>query len=365
MLNLRSSHSASATSCTLRESVRSWVRNRFLASCWVSVEPPCDTPRRRMLATDGAGDADRVDAVVRIEAPVLDRDERLRHVARQVLERHRGAAHVAAGGEQMALQIDDLDRRRALGDFERLDRRQMGADPHHAADRGDDQPEADDRAPIGDASDGPSPAAATLAAAALASWGACRRSMAWRGAAQPVPPVRTPGAGSGATSNTGSRRSWNALWPSALPCPSARPPSAPATPRAESGPQLGGRFKGPLSRCRQRPVISSAIVASCRSSGGDGGISKSGFFVHHAQVPGNPVGTNDFGGTTCARLHFWLHCSSLQRFRHVHRRRSKSRPGGCDREQQHRQIPARRHVSVLGNGQAGGRPQGEEAKMKQ
>ena len=191
MLNLRSSQSASATSCTLRESVRSWVRNRFLASCWVSVEPPCDTPRCRMLATERAGDADRIDAVMRIEAPVLDRDECLRHVARQVLERHRGAAHVAAGGEQVALQIDDLDRGRALGDFERLDRRQMGADPHRAADDGDDQPEADDRAPIGHPSDGPSPAAAPppplrlrrlrLALAAVAAWhGGARRVRGWR-----------------------------------------------------------------------------------------------------------------------------------------------------------------------------------------
>ena len=110
-------------------SVRSCVRNRFLASCWVSVEPPCDTPRRSDVGDDGAGDADRVDAVVRIEAAVLDRDEGLRHVARQVLQRHGGAAHVAARGQRLALQIDDLDRRRALGDFERLDRRQMRADP--------------------------------------------------------------------------------------------------------------------------------------------------------------------------------------------------------------------------------------------
>src|SRR6266478_7851794 len=50
LLNLRSSQSASTSSCILRQSVRSWVRNRFLASCWVMVEPPCETPRRSTLA---------------------------------------------------------------------------------------------------------------------------------------------------------------------------------------------------------------------------------------------------------------------------------------------------------------------------
>ena len=101
--------------------------------------------------------------MVRIEAAVLDRHERLRHVARQILQRHRGAAHVAAGGERMALHVDDLDRGRTLGDFERLDRRQVGAHPHGAADDGDHQPEADHRSPIGDPPDAPPAATAALA----------------------------------------------------------------------------------------------------------------------------------------------------------------------------------------------------------
>ena len=50
---LRSSHSASSTSCSLRWNVRSCVRNRFFASCWVRVDPPCDTPRCRMLVDGG------------------------------------------------------------------------------------------------------------------------------------------------------------------------------------------------------------------------------------------------------------------------------------------------------------------------
>ena len=105
-----------------------------MASCWVMVEPPCDDAAAQDVGDERARDADRIDAVMRIEAPILDGDEGLRHVARQVLQRHRGAAHVAARREQPALQIDDLDRGRPLGDFQRLDRRQMRADPDHAAD---------------------------------------------------------------------------------------------------------------------------------------------------------------------------------------------------------------------------------------
>ena len=37
------------TSSILRETVRSGVRNKFFASCWVSVEPPSRTPRAAML----------------------------------------------------------------------------------------------------------------------------------------------------------------------------------------------------------------------------------------------------------------------------------------------------------------------------
>ncbi len=51
MENFISSHTASISSCTLRRNVWSGVRNRFFASCWVMVEPPCTTRPARMLAT--------------------------------------------------------------------------------------------------------------------------------------------------------------------------------------------------------------------------------------------------------------------------------------------------------------------------
>ena len=77
------------------------------------------------VGVERARHADRVDAAMRIEAAVLDGDERLRHVARQFLERNRIAVVLAPRGEQPAVEVDDLDRRRTLGDFQRLDRRQI------------------------------------------------------------------------------------------------------------------------------------------------------------------------------------------------------------------------------------------------
>ena len=76
-----------------------------------------------------AHDPERIDAVVRIEAPILDGDECLGHIVRQFVQRHRRAAHVAASGERRAIGAEDQNRRRTLGDFERLDGRKMDADP--------------------------------------------------------------------------------------------------------------------------------------------------------------------------------------------------------------------------------------------
>ena len=51
-----------------------------------------------------AGDADRIDAVMRIEAAVLDGDERLRQIGRQILQRDIGAGHFAARGQHAAVE---------------------------------------------------------------------------------------------------------------------------------------------------------------------------------------------------------------------------------------------------------------------
>ena len=153
MLNLCSSQNASTTSCSLRDTVRSCVRNRFLASCWVMVEPPCEAPRRSTSAMPARMMPQRIDAVMGIEAAILDGDERLGHVVRQFAQRHRRAAHVAARRERRAVRAEDQDRGRALGNFERLDGRQMDADPNERADRGDDRPQRQHRAPIDQTAD--------------------------------------------------------------------------------------------------------------------------------------------------------------------------------------------------------------------
>jgi hypothetical protein len=65
----------------------------------------------------GAHEPEGIDAVMAEEAPVLDRDERLRQIGRKLLDRHISTAHLAARDERPSIGADDLDRRRALGDF--------------------------------------------------------------------------------------------------------------------------------------------------------------------------------------------------------------------------------------------------------
>ena len=113
-----------------------------------------------------AQDAERIDAIMRIEPAVLDGDEGLRQIGRQILQRYIGAGHFAAGRQHAAVEADDLDRRRTLRDFERLDRRQMRADPDQDADHRDHGPQAEHRAPIGQATEAAAGAAPGLALAA-------------------------------------------------------------------------------------------------------------------------------------------------------------------------------------------------------
>ncbi len=105
------------------------------------------------IGDERARDAVRIDAVMLVEAAILDGDESLRHVARQFLQRQHGAAAVAAGGKRAAMHVDDLDRGRPLGNFQRLDRRQMRAGPGNRADAADNQPERQHQAPINGAAD--------------------------------------------------------------------------------------------------------------------------------------------------------------------------------------------------------------------
>src|SRR5690606_8364741 len=75
-----------------------------------------------------AHDAARVEAAVLVEAPVLDRDERLRHVRRQVLERDLRSALLTQLLDQDSIVAEDLGRLRRLPDVDLGDRRAIVAD---------------------------------------------------------------------------------------------------------------------------------------------------------------------------------------------------------------------------------------------
>ncbi len=113
-----------------------------------------------------AEQADGIDAVVETKSPVLDGDEGVGQMGRHVLERQRGAAHFAAVREHAGVEAVDLDARRALGDFQGLDRRQVQADPGEHADDGEHRPDRQDRAPIDQAAEA-EPAALAASARGL------------------------------------------------------------------------------------------------------------------------------------------------------------------------------------------------------
>ena len=149
----------------------------------------------------------------------------------------------------------------------------MGADPDRAADRGDDQPEAGDGAPIGDAARGPAPAAAAFAAAGACACGVCRLG-GWTG-----------GRFSRRSAAERSRRTRarGVPCPSALPCPVPR--SAPAVSAGADFGRIygryGGRFKGPLSRRRRGREIPEP---RCISGTPGGGVDTSGSYFQPATI---------------------------------------------------------------------------------
>src|SRR6185503_14725190 len=100
------------------------------------------------VGDQGAADPERIDAAMLVEAPVLDGDEGFGNVGRQFLQGQRRAGKVAAAGQCTALEVDDLDRRRAFGNFQRLNRWQMSADPGNETGAADRNPKADDQRPI-------------------------------------------------------------------------------------------------------------------------------------------------------------------------------------------------------------------------
>jgi len=124
-----------------------------------------------------AQNAPGVDAVMRIEPPVFDGDEGLRQIGRQILQCDIGAGHFAARRQHAAVEADDLDGRRPLRNFQRLDRRQMRADIDHDADDRDHAPQAEHGAPIQQTGDAQAaaPLGPALGAAAAGARFALRR----------------------------------------------------------------------------------------------------------------------------------------------------------------------------------------------
>ncbi len=186
-----------------------------------------------------ARDAVRVDAVMLVEAPILDGEEGLRHIARQFLQRQHRATQVAAGGERAALDIHDLDRGRPLRDLQRLDRRQMRAGPGDGADAADDEPQRQHQAPIDQPGRAASACGRGRAIYANAARGAFDADLPAPGAARSLAATRR----SGPLSNTGSRRAPDCPLPCAITRPDLHMPAA-ACPPAPWGHAKGGGLRG-------------------------------------------------------------------------------------------------------------------------
>jgi hypothetical protein len=96
----------------------------------------------------GAEKPDGIDAVMAEEAPVLDRDEGPRQIGWKLFDRNIAAAHLAAHDQRSAVGADNLDGRRALGHFERLDRRQGRDGESDDAGGRDHRPDAEHQRPV-------------------------------------------------------------------------------------------------------------------------------------------------------------------------------------------------------------------------
>ena len=93
--------------CTLRPTLRAFERNSVRASCCVSVLPPSSVSPVRTIANDGACEAERVDAGVIPEAPVLGRDDRLLQPRRNARRAARRAAARPSGTTAGRCVVED------------------------------------------------------------------------------------------------------------------------------------------------------------------------------------------------------------------------------------------------------------------
>ena len=102
----------------------------------------------REIVKDGAQNTGRINAKMRIKMAVLDRDKGLGQIGGQIGQAHRGAAGVAAIGEQSARLVENCDVRRPFRHGKGVDGRQFrgligdNASPRHGG------PDSGDQAPI-------------------------------------------------------------------------------------------------------------------------------------------------------------------------------------------------------------------------
>jgi hypothetical protein len=110
-----------------------------------------------------ADHADRVEAEVVVEAPVLDGDEGRRHIGRQFVDLDRRGELAAAHGDDDARTVEVVDRGVAL-DLVELGRVRQAVGEHRQEGRGEDHPpDARHRAPVEDGLKGRAPGLAWLA----------------------------------------------------------------------------------------------------------------------------------------------------------------------------------------------------------
>ena len=118
------------------------------------------------IAQKRARHAERVDAVMFVEPPILDRHEGLRQIGRQVDEPDRRAAGVAAIGDERAVVGEDGDVGRPLRHRELIDRRKLARVIGDERAERDDAPDREHEAPIGEV--------AERRAAPCCAWGSSR-----------------------------------------------------------------------------------------------------------------------------------------------------------------------------------------------
>ncbi len=113
-------------------------------------------------------EADRIEAEMRIEAAVLDGDDRLGNIGRHIVQRQSFAAGRTTIGDDAAVEIGDLDIRWPVGDGPGAGVRHARSIVDHEAGSADACPDAEHDAPIDHRADETEETATTLAARPLA-----------------------------------------------------------------------------------------------------------------------------------------------------------------------------------------------------